>query len=176
MPAADWEAESAIILPVPEAEALVQPIRAEGDALTALGVPAHITILYPFAPPTQISQDDLVRLARLFFERTPFRFQLANVASFPDAVYLTVEPQEAFRELTALVVEAYPQYLPYGGRHPDSTPHLTIHTASSEALTTELKSRFEGHLPIEGYAKEAWLMEKRPDDRWAFRAAFPFGS
>jgi hypothetical protein len=40
--------DSAIIMPVPEVEAVVGPLRLQYDALARLGIPAHITLLYPF--------------------------------------------------------------------------------------------------------------------------------
>src|SRR4051812_32565116 len=42
--------ESAILLAVPEAEPLVHEWRAKGDPSAAHGVPAHVTLLYPFLP------------------------------------------------------------------------------------------------------------------------------
>ncbi len=43
---------AAVLVTVPEAESLVAPLRERFDASTALGVPAHITVLFPFMPPT----------------------------------------------------------------------------------------------------------------------------
>ena len=42
--------ESAILLCVPEAEKLVHEWRLKGDPSAARGVPAHVTLLYPFLP------------------------------------------------------------------------------------------------------------------------------
>src|SRR5690349_20634700 len=43
--------ESTIIVPVPEAEPLFGVLRGNHDRVAAAGVPAHITLLYPFLPP-----------------------------------------------------------------------------------------------------------------------------
>jgi hypothetical protein len=43
--------ESALVVLVPEAEVLVKPFRDRFDPLAAAGVPAHITLLYPFKHP-----------------------------------------------------------------------------------------------------------------------------
>lgn len=40
--------ESALVVLVPEAEALVKSFRDRHDPSAAAGVPAHITLLYPF--------------------------------------------------------------------------------------------------------------------------------
>ena len=44
--------ETALVVEVPEAEPLVSQWRAQHDWSAQRGVPAHITILYPFAPPS----------------------------------------------------------------------------------------------------------------------------
>ena len=46
--------ESALVVLVPEAEALVKPFRDRYDPSAAVGVPAHITLLYPFKPPDEV--------------------------------------------------------------------------------------------------------------------------
>jgi hypothetical protein len=58
--------QSALLLAVPAAEAAVGPHRARLDSSALDGVPAHITVLYPFLPPAEIGPDALARLSRLF--------------------------------------------------------------------------------------------------------------
>jgi hypothetical protein len=48
-------AESAFIVRVPEAEPHVAHLRERFDPMALLGVPAHITLLYPFLSPEQIA-------------------------------------------------------------------------------------------------------------------------
>jgi len=43
--------ESSLMIVVPEAERLVKPFREKYDPSAAVGVPAHITLLYPFKLP-----------------------------------------------------------------------------------------------------------------------------
>ena len=43
--------ESAVIVPVPEAEPAVGGLRAALDRAAVWGVPAHVTLLYPFVTP-----------------------------------------------------------------------------------------------------------------------------
>src|SRR5689334_8297219 len=63
---------TALIITVPEAEEAVGALRLEHDSSAALGVPAHITILFPFAPPERV---DETALASLFATCAPFEFQ-----------------------------------------------------------------------------------------------------
>jgi hypothetical protein len=58
--------ETAILLPVPAAEPAVSRHRARFDQAARDGVPAHITVLYPFLPPAGISDQLLASLGRLF--------------------------------------------------------------------------------------------------------------
>lgn len=44
------EPRSAVIVPVPAAEPLVGPLRAELDSHAGIGVPAHVTVMAPFLP------------------------------------------------------------------------------------------------------------------------------
>jgi hypothetical protein len=46
--------ESALVVLVPAAEALVGVFRALYDPAVRVGVPAHITVLYPFVPTDKI--------------------------------------------------------------------------------------------------------------------------
>ena len=43
--------ESALVVLVPEAEGVVKPFRDLHDPSAAAGMPAHITLLYPFKHP-----------------------------------------------------------------------------------------------------------------------------
>jgi hypothetical protein len=72
--------ESALVVLVPEAEPLVKPFRDRYDPSAAAGVPAHITLLYPFKPPDEIDSTVLENLRRLFCGFSSFRFSRANSA------------------------------------------------------------------------------------------------
>src|SRR5437660_989822 len=54
--------ESALLIPVPEAEPLVGQWRLEHDPSARAGVPPHVTLLYPFLPPDDITPGDLDEL------------------------------------------------------------------------------------------------------------------
>jgi hypothetical protein len=57
---------SALIVEVPAAEPAVARRRERLDSSAPLGVPAHITVLYPFLPPGAIGPAVLGDLGRLF--------------------------------------------------------------------------------------------------------------
>ena len=112
------ESESALIVMVPEAEPLVKAFRDRYDPSAAAGVPAHVTLLYPFKHPDEIDQAVLDDLGRCFRGRAPFRFALASIWRFPDGIlYLAPDPHEPFRELTVAIWDRY-ETPPYGGKCP----------------------------------------------------------
>jgi 2'-5' RNA ligase len=163
--------ESALIVPVPEAEPYVQRHRFRHDSVALQGVPAHITVLYPFMTPDDIA-DSVTDAVREVLEHFPeFSFRLTRLGQFPEgATYLAPEPAEPFVDLTKAITERFPAYLPYGGAYADLIPHLTV-AQSPDAPATEL-TEINRHLPIECVARETWLMAEDEDDRWRTRSRF----
>ena len=58
--------EAALVVIVPESEPLVERFRAKYDPAAGWGVPAHITINYPFIPGVEPTGDTIRSLSRLF--------------------------------------------------------------------------------------------------------------
>lgn len=54
-PEVGTDTQSAVLVAVPEAERVVSSYRSRLDGAAALGVPAHVTVLFPFVPPTAIT-------------------------------------------------------------------------------------------------------------------------
>ena len=81
--------ESALVVLVPEAEPLVRPFRDRFDPSAALGVPAHITLLYPFIEPERIGEDTLGKATECFRGFAPIAFSLTEIRRFPaETLYL----------------------------------------------------------------------------------------
>ncbi len=127
-------AESALIVEVPEADPLVGAFRARFDPTAALGVPPHITVLYPFIAPRQLDAAALETLRRFFAGQAPIAFQLEEPRRFGgETLYLAPEPSEPFRLLTLGVWRLFPEAPPYAGRWPDIVPHLSVAHAAAGA-------------------------------------------
>jgi 2'-5' RNA ligase len=154
-----------LIIAVPEAEPHVAELRLAHDRSAALDVPAHVTILFPFAPPELV---DEVAVAELVASFPAFAFELASVEHFDDSVtYLAPTPAEPFAELTQRLAERWPDYQPYEGVHDEVIPHLTV---GEERLELELP------LPISSDAHEVLLLEEEEaGGRWRLRRRFPLG-
>jgi len=152
---------TALIVPVPEAEPAIGGLRLANDPAAARGVPAHVTILSPFAPSDLVDEQ---ALASLFAPFRAFDFVLDQVERFEEGiVWLRPEPSWRFADLTAAVVQRWPQYPPYEGVHDEVIPHLTV---SLTPLDLELE-------PIACRAREVQLIEERPDGHWTLRRSFP---
>ncbi len=174
------DTRSALVILVPEADPLVAAYRLRHDPSAAQGMPAHITLLYPFLPPAAIDDPVLAALRALFAAFPAFPYALSAVRAFPDLLYLAPEPDAPFRALIAALAARFPQTPPYGGSIPleEIVPHLTVaHTPDPEKLAA-LRARFTAQaaprLPLALRANEVWLMDNR-EGRWAQRQAFPLG-
>jgi 2'-5' RNA ligase len=168
--------QSALIVPVPEAEALVRPWRlATFGERTSIEIVAHVTLTVPFVRPSEI-EESLVRELRTFFAAVaPFDYRLARVERFPEVLWLAPEPAERFVRLTEALVERYPAYPPYAGEFNEIVPHVTI----AHGEFNRAAAAIEPSLPIAARATEARLLcevEREGDRvRWVQRTRFAFG-
>jgi 2'-5' RNA ligase len=181
MPAADLPGvpESAILVPVPEAEPVVGRLRARLDRSAGRGIPAHVTVLYPFVPPAQLTRG-VIEMAAAAVKSVPsFGCRFAGTDWFgEDVLWLAPEPSGPFRALTAAVHEAFPQYPPFGGAFADVIPHLTVGDRPEDGIAA-LRAA-EAHvlpmLPVHTHVSRAWLMTgTRAPGSWQLLAAFPLG-
>jgi len=156
---------TALIVEVPEAEPHVAELRLAHDSSARLGVPAHITVLFPFVPAGELDED---AAGELLAAHAAFEFELASVEHFDDGVtYLAPVPFEPFAALTRAVAERWPAYPPYEGMIEAVIPHLTV---------GETMLELDPPLPIACRAREVVLIEEvEPGGRWRERRRFPLG-
>jgi hypothetical protein len=153
---------TALIVVVGEAEPAVGALRLEHDWSAPLGVPAHVTVLYPFAGPDDV---DEAALAETFAALPAFDFALDRVERFDAGpVWLHPEPSEHFAALTHAVWQRFPDYPPYEGVFEVVIPHLTVSDVPLEVSVP---------LPILSRADAVTWIEETPDGRWATRRVFP---
>jgi len=152
--------ETGLIVPVPEAEPVVGRHRAALDPITAWGIPAHITVLYPFLPPEQIDDEVLGVLRGLFAATPAFEAALTRVAWFgSEVMWLAPHPEERFRGLTRAVFDRFPSAPPYGGAFADVVPHLTVGDRAPLAALEEAAAVIAPHLPIRAAVGTVRLVE-----------------
>jgi len=167
--------ESALVAIIPEAEALVSSFRERFDPAAAAGVPAHITIIYPFKSPSDLTAEVMLQLEQLFASTPSFELRFVRAKRFPSVLYLAPEPDEALRRLTNMLIESFPEAPPYGGAFADTIPHLTIaHASDSQTLDRigqDFARQTKGKLPIRSAVQEIVLMDNE-SGRWQIRHRF----
>jgi 2'-5' RNA ligase len=172
--------ETAVLVLVPEAEGAVAEHRAHLDGAASWGVPAHLSVVYPFVPPADVDEHTLARLAAAIATAPAFDCVFARTDWFGDDVlWLAPEPDAPFRTLTKAVVAAFPAHLPYGGMYDEPTPHLTIgeRRLGSTAELTAAEDAVRAHLPIRARVDRAVLLAGRPEhNTWQPVAEFLLGS
>jgi 2'-5' RNA ligase len=168
---------SAVVVPVPEAEPRVAALRAALDPSAALGVPAHVTIMFPFVPPSRIDGGVLAALGEVFAAAPAFEVGFSKIGWFSDdAVWWAPEPAEPFVALTRAVSARF-GLEPYEGEHGDDVvPHLTIgHGAPIERLRAA-EAEVAAGPPVRAAVRSAVLMTgTREPASWTTLAELPLG-
>ncbi len=155
--------ESALIIPVQEAEPLVGSYRERYDPSAAAGMVAHVTLLYPFAPPSLITDDLIDKLRGLIARFDQLELEFEEICTFPDTLYLAPEPRTRLVAIMQALFDAFPDYPPYGGIFPEVIPHLTVaqseNTQELELLAEQFETDAAGHLPIESIVQSVDLWD-----------------
>jgi len=165
---------SGLIVEIPEAEPAVAPYRDRLDANARLGVPAHITVLFPFMPPAAIGPAALAELERLFAAVSRFRFRLDHTGWFGEEVlWLAPRDPGPFQALTRRVAKAFPAFPPYQGQFGDPAPHLTVGHGHPVTDLRAAEESVRAHLPIDAQATAVALMtQQSAGGQWTKAATF----
>jgi 2'-5' RNA ligase len=162
--------ESALLIPVPEADFVYDRCGLERERLEASGLPLHVTVLYPFLKPALIDAEVERALAELAGSHSSFRYSLAGLGRFPGVLYLAPSPPDGFVQLTRAVHAGWPEHPPYRGAHKEIVPHVTLTEGDEPA---GLAADIEPALPVPAVARELLLMTTPGDGRWSVHARFP---
>jgi 2'-5' RNA ligase len=172
--------ESALLVLVPEADAVVAEHRRQLDLSARRGVPAHVTVLYPI--PAELAVEELQRVAAAIRTVDRFSCEFAETRWFGDDVlWLAPVPDRPFRALTRAICSALPEVLPYGGRiaRADLVPHLTVGDRVRGAAVTDLRAaeaEVAAALPVRADVREVARMRGHAaPDSWQVVDRFPLG-
>ena len=140
----------------------------------SLGIPFHVTLLYPFAPRQELT-DELLSQTRAFFAaRRPFEFELTRIAMWLRVVYAVPEPDDELRDLMQALFARFPQWPPYEGIHHEVMPHATLgEEVDAAAVHDEIERRIAPLLPRRCQARDVALLEEFEPERWRERERFP---
>ena len=124
--------------------------------------PAHVTVLYPFAPPEKVDADMRERLRAAVQQVSAFDCTFADTGWFgQDVLWLGPSPAQPFRDLTKSVWAAFPDYPPYGGVYAGDAPHLTVgelRRARTQERLHHVERDVRERLPVKTRVEHAWLI------------------
>ncbi len=168
--------QTALVVELPELDAVIDEHRRLFDPARARGLMAHVTALFPFVDTDQLTEGAADAVAAIAAETDPFRATFREVRWFGDNVaWLAPEPADPFIALTVRLAEQFPMHQPYGGEFPDVISHATIgHRGPLDGVDTAARA-IEIELPVSASALSLSLMERDSSDRWILRRRFPFG-
>jgi 2'-5' RNA ligase len=147
---------TALVVPVPELEAVTRPWRQRFDPSAAKGMPPHITILFPFKRQRHLSTEGLAHLAALCAAVRAPTVTFARCHRFTATVWLAPEPATPFAELTQAVVAEWPDMLPYRGAYSEIVPHLTL-AQGPDAPFDQIEREMAPLLPVQTVLRTASL-------------------
>jgi 2'-5' RNA ligase superfamily len=166
------ESASAIVVRI-RVPAAIERLRRGADRAAALGVPAHVTILYPFLDASELTggvRDDLAEIAGEF---RAFRVTFAEAARWPGLVYLEPRPSTPFTALIDRVAACFPEHPPYAGAISEVIPHVTV-VENDDAPLEEVLAAARVALPFEAAAEALEVLAEGDDARWRRRWRLPF--
>jgi hypothetical protein len=172
---------TALVVVIHEAEAVLMPWRRRYLRATVdRGIPAHITVVFPFVPATEIDAAVGEKLSELYAPVAAFEYDLASVESFPGYAWLAPRPAEPFLELIACTRSAFPDHPPYGDPELVPVPHCTV-GASDEAdrlaaMVAELRPALAADLPIRCRADAVTVLEELDTGVWTERDRLPLAT
>ncbi|WP_030761215.1 MULTISPECIES: 2'-5' RNA ligase family protein [unclassified Streptomyces] len=163
-----------LIVRIPEAEPSVRRWREQLDPSARAGVPAHITVLFPFLDESRIDAVVHSALADVLGSHQAFDLRFERCGRLPEVLYLVPEPDTHLRQLTETIADRRPEAPPYGGRFAEIVPHLTIAQGQDDAVMEEIEADLAGRLPFTSHVASVELMV-HDGVKWQERASFVLG-
>jgi 2'-5' RNA ligase len=172
---------SAIVVPI-RLPAALRTIMLRESATARLGVPAHVTLLFPFVTAREIGPDVLAAVGRVIGDAPAFDVGFRAVRRFEPGggapngvVWLAPEPAAPFLALIDRLWGAFPDYPPYGGAFDEVIPHLTL--ADDDAARMDSNhAEAARHLPFRRRVGIAALIVEGAAGRWRTLRRFPLGT
>jgi 2'-5' RNA ligase len=172
-------ASSAVIIEVPEAEPVIGRWRERFDPIAQVGIPPHVTVLFPFHAPARLDASRLAVVAAIAANSLSFDFELVEVNEFPGVLWLRPVPAGQFIALTRRLVLAFPECPPYDGKYEEQRPHVTVvhadglHGRDFAQVRAEIERDIDPQLPIRARATSLSVFGSDDDRRWRRVASFP---
>lgn len=156
---------SALVVPI-ALPANLAAIRDASDPMAARGVPAHVTILFPFLPVASLGSAGRAALLGIALGQEAFVARFQEVEHRPGMVWLVPADQSPFLGLTAAVVERWPDQPPYGGVHEVLVAHLTLVETDDRGVRERATSVARELGPFEVAVRELLLITESMAGSW----------
>ena len=120
----DWIVETAVVIAFPELSRVVDDWRERtSDDRPSIGVPPHVTLLYPFVPAEQVDESVVAELtSAVRSDVGSSRWSSASCDAGRAWPIWRRSRAEPFTRLTEAIVERWPDYPPYEGIHETVDP------------------------------------------------------
>ncbi|MCZ0991511.1 2'-5' RNA ligase family protein [Streptomyces diastatochromogenes] len=164
--------QSGLIVRVPAAEPAVRAWRGRLDPSARVGVPAHVTVLFPFLDASRIDQGVCTAIGEVLDRHQSFEVRFERCGRFPGVLYLAPEPDTPFRRLTEAFVARWPENPPFDGQFDDVVPHLTVAQGQDEDVLEKAEADLLGRLPVVAHVSSVDLLV-HDGTRWRQRGSFP---
>lgn len=174
---AEATAASGLIIESQAAEAAVASLRWRYDEFAPAGIPAHVTVLFPFIDCATLAESDLAEVARIAAGIDAFDYRLETTGWFGEhVVWLAPADPAPFLAVIDAITSAFPDYQPYQGQHAEVIPHLTLGHARPVEELRRAELEVADSLPITDRATAITLMTESFDSpgQWTRRTSFPF--
>jgi 2'-5' RNA ligase len=170
-----------LLLALPELAEFTSPWRSTSYAPDAPALPIerrfppHVTLLTPWASPDD--ERAMALLRRVASSHAPFDLEFATADLFDGSavVWLRPTPNPALDALLRDVLDAFPEYPPYEGLHPDPTMHVTVSADGDEAVLAQVRSALSVTGPLQAHASRLAVFARGDDEIWAHAASIPLG-
>ncbi len=153
----------------------LEELRQKGMQQAGRGLPAHVTLLYPFVATERLERRHRTTIAAIVATHAQFSFRLTGPSTWPQVLYASVEPSGPFRSIQADLAAAFPEFPIYEGEF-DFMPHVTVAEGAAASLPEFANDPAWRLLPTTLTARSVDLLARdaegwRRDWRFALRAA-----
>ena len=139
------------------------------------GVPAHVTLLYPFVRRDELDPAVVRKIASVAAGHAAFDYTMTGPGRWPDTVYVAVQPMDPFVGLQADLAATFPEHPLYcEGNDFEFTPHITVAEGPAVDDAETMSDPAWAALPLP--ARAAWLdVIATEGGRWDLVWRIPLG-
>lgn len=169
------DSPTGLVLLTPEVDPVVDRWRRRYDPVASFGMPAHVTVLYPWMRFAEITAEDRAALADLCCALPVIEMTFERFGRFDQTLWLDPQPAAPIIELVERVVRRWPKFPPFGGAFPDIVAHLTLADRQNPTTMTDVVGDVGPRLPLRSTATVLSLM-RLESRRWFVDSQFPFAA